>query len=116
LLEPLPVQPGARVHVPPVQRRIFCDRDARQVKKISLLCEQNQEAGMRGFLALAVGLSLALRMGLATQTSNPGNPAPPAMEIIRNTSGAPGVFSAQPDGSVIHIQSGFVCPASFPNA
>lgn len=36
-------------------------------------------------------------------------------EILANTAGADGVFTVQDDGAIMHLQSGLVCPASFPN-
>ena len=70
---------------------------------------------MRGFRALTVGLALMLQACSSGQSSMPGVLAYQNDGTFRKTS-VPGVFSAQPDGSVLHIQSGFVCPATFPNA
>ena len=44
----------------------------------------------------------------------PGNPAPPAETLVKRP-GALGIFEALSDGSVRHVQSGFVCPPSLPN-
>jgi len=70
---------------------------------------------MKGFRALTVGLALTLQACSSGQSSMPGVLAYQNDGTFRKTS-VPGVFSAQPDGSVLHIQSGFVCPAAFPNA
>src|SRR5437762_3211916 len=35
--------------------------------------------------------------------------------IVANTPEAGGVFAVRDDGSVVHSQSGMICPASFPN-
>jgi hypothetical protein len=71
---------------------------------------------MTGFRALTVGLALTLQ---ACSSSQPGMPNVLVYQndgTFRKTSGVPGVFSAQRDGSVLHMQSGFVCPAAYPNA
>jgi hypothetical protein len=70
---------------------------------------------MRGFRALAVGLSLML------QACSSGQQGAPPVSVYQNDgtfrkTSIPGVFSVQPDGSAVHVQSGFVCPAAFPNA
>lgn len=70
---------------------------------------------MRGFRVLTVGLALMLQ---ACSSSGPGGPNVLDVQrdgTFRKTS-VPGVFSTRPDGSFLHIQSGFVCPAAFPNA
>lgn len=41
--------------------------------------------------------------------------APPVLDVLKNTTGAIGVFVSTEDGSIRHVQSGMVCPAVFPN-
>src|SRR5687768_13583077 len=36
-------------------------------------------------------------------------------EIVARTDGAEGIFTVQPNGNILHIQSGLLCPAQFPH-
>lgn len=46
----------------------------------------------------------------------PGNPTPTPAELILSQQVPDGIFEPQPDGSALHVQSEFVCPAALPNA
>lgn len=43
------------------------------------------------------------------------NPAPTVAQLMARTPEANGIFTAADDGTAHHIQSGLICPASFPN-
>jgi hypothetical protein len=64
---------------------------------------------------LTVGLALILQACSSSQPGGPGVLAYQGDGTFRKTA-VPGVFSTQPDKSILHIQSGFVCPAAYPNA
>jgi len=44
-----------------------------------------------------------------------GNPNPSVEELMRARPGSAGVFVPQPDETIRHVQSGFVCPDRLPN-
>jgi len=61
-----------------------------------------------------VVLVAAVQGALAAEPVIPGNPAP-LVEMLMKRPGTLGVFEAQADGTVRHLQSGFICPARLPN-
>ena len=67
----------------------------------------------RNVLSLTVML-IAAQIALAAEPVVSGNPAPTA-DMLMKRPGTLGVFEPQADGSVRHVQSGFVCPAQLPN-
>jgi len=70
---------------------------------------------MRRILVSILVLLASTRLCFAGEPVTPGNPAPAIDAMLQKSPETTGVFSARPDGSALHIQSGFVCPASFPN-
>lgn len=69
---------------------------------------------IRNAIPLTAMLVAVVQFALAAEPVVPGNPAPSA-EMLMKRPGTLGVFEAQADGSVRHLQSGFVCPARLPN-
>lgn len=68
---------------------------------------------------LVLALSLAAAGGLPAAAADavvPGNPNPTASMLLVMHPETNGVFESQSDGSVRHVQSGFVCPAGLPDA
>jgi hypothetical protein len=65
-------------------------------------------------LVLSALLGAIVEAAVAAAPVVPGNPNPPAESLMKRP-GTLGVFQAQSDGSIRHLQSGFVCPASLPN-
>ena len=74
----------------------------------------NKTSGRQALWPLIAVLALLEIPSHAAEPVMPGNPAPPVEALVRRP-GAAGVFEAQADGSVRHIQSGFVCPPTLPN-
>jgi hypothetical protein len=61
------------------------------------------------------GTLLALCLSGATCAAEPVNTAPSVAEILAKTPSANGVFIISEDGAAQHVQSGLICPLSFPN-
>jgi hypothetical protein len=70
---------------------------------------------LAAFWALLLSATFALP-SLAAEPVVAGNPNPSTDMLMRATPGTSGVFEPQPDESVRHVQSGFVCPPKLPNA
>jgi len=68
---------------------------------------------MRMLVALAI-VALAISPVLAGTPADPGTVAW-NNKIAMNTRGIDGVFVVQDDGTIRHVQSGMVCPATFAN-
>ncbi len=62
---------------------------------------------------LAIGLSL-LTLTLAGLAQAAPNTAPSVAEILAKTPGAQGIFVTADAGAARHVQSGLICPLSFP--
>lgn len=78
-------------------------------------------SGMRLIKASRAAWALALTASLsvpsfAAEPVIAGNPAPSPAEIIEAQQVPDGIFEPQSDGSALHVQSGFVCPAALPHA
>jgi hypothetical protein len=71
------------------------------------------EWAIKRALALSALAAAFVEPAIAADPVTPGNPNPSAEMLIRNP-GTLGIFETQSDGSIRHIQSGFVCPAGFP--
>lgn len=63
---------------------------------------------------LAIGLCL-LAFSLAGLAQAAPNTAPSVAEILAKTPEAEGIFVAMDGGAARHVQSGLICPLSFPN-
>ncbi len=68
----------------------------------------------RRALGLAIGIC-SLVLPVWAQAEAIVNPAPTAAEILAQTKDASDVFAATDTGDLRHLQSGMVCPISFPN-
>jgi hypothetical protein len=68
---------------------------------------------MRALVTLAF-VSLAIAPAFAAEPADPGTIAW-NNKIAMNTPGIDGVFVVQDDGSIRHVQSGMICPATFDN-
>jgi hypothetical protein len=70
---------------------------------------------LRAAFALIGAIIAAFALpALAAEPVVPGNPAPTADALVRRP-GTLGIFEAQADGSIRHVQSGFACPSGLPN-